>query len=140
MSTRTTRVGVRISKEEAKQVSDVAKERGFLSPSAFIREAIRNEIAGRDAELTEAEQRLAATMERLSRDISRANRGQQALFAVVDTLVKTFLTCVPEPPHDGMSQSVARARDRYARFVKAAGQAMVGDSQTALNHLVNRAE
>ena len=140
MATRTTRVGVRVSKEEAKQVSDVAKERGFLSPSAFIREAIRNEITGRDAELTEAEQRLAATMERLSRDISRANRGQQALFAVLDTLVKTFLTCVPEPPHDGMSQSVARARDRYARFVKSAGQAMVGDSQTALHDLVNRAE
>ena len=79
-------------------------------------------------------------MERLSRDISRANRGQQALFAVVDTLVKTFLTCVPEPPNDGMSQSVARARDRYARFVKSAGQAMVGDSQTALHDLVNRAE
>ena len=49
MATRTTRVGVRVSKEEAKQVSDVAKERGFLSPSAFIREAIRNEITGRDA-------------------------------------------------------------------------------------------
>ena len=106
MATRTTRVGVRVSKEEAKQVSDVAKERGFLSPSAFIREAIRNEIAGRDAELTEAEQRLAATMERLSRDISRANRGQQALFAVVDTLVKTFLTCVPEPPR--RNESVCR--------------------------------
>ena len=87
IATRTTRVGVRVSKEEAKQVRDVAKERGFLSPSAFIREAMRNEIAGRDGDLTEAEQRLAATMERLSRDVSRGNRGQQALFAVVDTLV-----------------------------------------------------
>jgi hypothetical protein len=37
-----------------------------------------------------------------------------------------------------MSQSVARARDRYDRFVKSAGQAMVGDSQAALNDLVNR--
>jgi hypothetical protein len=89
------------------QVHKVAKERGYLSPSAFIREAMRNEIAGRHGDVTEAEQRLAATMERLSRDVSRGNRGQQALFAVVDTLVKTFLTCVPEPPYDGMSQSVA---------------------------------
>jgi hypothetical protein len=77
MATRTMRVTVRLSKEEVKHVSDVAKGRGFLSPSAFIREAIRNEITGRDGDLTEAEQRLAATMERLSRDISRANRGQQ---------------------------------------------------------------
>ena len=47
------------------------KERGFLKVrGAFIREAIRNEITGREAELTEVEQRLAATMERLSRDTS----------------------------------------------------------------------
>lgn len=140
MATRTIRVTVRLSKDEARHVSEVAKERGFLSPSAFIREAIRNEITGRDGDLTEAEQRLAATMERLSRDVSRGNRGQQALFAVVDTLVKTFLTCVPEPQHEGMVQSIARARDRYARFIKSAGQAMVGDSQTAMHDLVNREE
>lgn len=63
-------------------------------------------------------------------------RGQQALFAVVDTLVKTFVTCVPEPPRDGMPASVAPARDRYAGFLKAAGQAMAGDSRTALQSMV----
>jgi hypothetical protein len=47
---------------------------------------------------------------------------------------------VPEPPREGMSQSVARARDRYDRFVKSVGQAMVGDSLGALHDLVNRAE
>ena len=34
-------------------------------------------------------------MERVVRDVTRVVRGQLALFAVVDTLVKTFLTCVP---------------------------------------------
>ncbi len=87
--------------------------------------------------LHDAEQRLAATLERLSRDIARAIRGQQALFAVVDTFAKTFLTCVPEPPQDGLTQSVARARDRYARFIKSAGQAMVGDSHAAMETLVD---
>lgn len=120
--------------------SERGKERGYLSATAFMRTAIRNELTGRESEIGEAEQRIAATLERLSRDVFRIHRGQQALFAVVDTLVKTFLTCVPEPPRDGMSQSVARARDRYDRFVKSAGQAMVGDSQAALNDLVNRAE
>ena len=48
---------------------------------------------------------MAATMERLERYIGRSVRGEQALFAVVDTLVKTFLTCVPEPPPDGLPQS-----------------------------------
>ena len=138
--TRTVKQTVRLSADEQVQMQRVAKERGYLSPTAFIRAAIRNELTGRENELTESEQRTAATLERLSRDIFRTNRGQQALFAVVDTLVKTFLTCVPEPPRDGMSQSVARARDRYDRFVKSAGQAMVGDSLGALHDLVNRAE
>ena len=137
---RTVKQTVRLNADEQAQMQRVAKERGYLSPTAFIRAAIRNELTGRENELTESEQRTAATLERLSRDIFRANRGQQALFAVVDTLVKTFLTCVPEPPRDGMSQSVARARDRYDRFVKSAGQAMVGDSLGALHDLVNRAE
>lgn len=140
MAIRTSRVTVRFSKEEAAQIGQIAKERGYLSPSALIRASIRNELTGRESEVGEAEQRIAATLERLSRDLFRTYRGQQALFAVVDTLVKTFLTCIPEPPRDGMSQSVARARDRYDRFVKAAGQAMVGDSKGALDDLVNRAE
>ena len=93
---------VRLSKDEQAQLYQAARERGYLSPTAFIRAAIRNELTGRESEVSETEQRIAATIERLSRDIFRANRGQQALFAVVDTLVKTFLTCVPEPPRDGM--------------------------------------
>ena len=140
MATRTARLTVRFSREEAVQIAGLAKERGYLSPSAFIRAAVRNELTGRESEISDAEQRIAATLERLSRDVFRTNRGQQALFAIVDTLVKTFLTCVPEPPRDGMSQSVARARDRYNRFVKSAGQAMVGDSEAALHDLVNRAQ
>jgi len=140
MAIRTSRVTVRFSKEEAALIAETAKERGYLSPSALIRASIRNELTGRESEISEAEQRIAATLERLSRDVFRTSRGQQALFAVLDTLVKTFLTCIPEPPRDGMSQSVARARDRYDRFVKSAGQGMAGDSQGALNDLVNRAE
>jgi hypothetical protein len=126
--------------EEQRQVERTAKDQGYLTPSAFMRAAIRNELSGRQGELTDAEQRIAATLERVSRDIFRVYRGQQALFAVVDTFVKTFLTCVPEPPRDAIDQSVARARARYHRFVKSAGQAMVGDSQAAMQDLVNRAD
>jgi hypothetical protein len=106
----------------------------------LIRDAIWKVLGEREEAERDAEQRTAATIERLERDIRRAVRGQQALFAVVDVLVKTFLTCVPEPPQDGMPQSVARARDRYARFVKSAGQAMVGDSQTAMQDLMDHAD
>jgi hypothetical protein len=131
---------VRLSETEQAQLLRGAKDRGYLNPTALIRAAIRDELAGREIEGISAEQRIAATLERLSRDIFRVHRGQQALFAVLDTLVKVFLTCVPEPPRDAMNQAVARARDRHDRFVKSAGLAMVGDSQGSMQDLVNRVE
>jgi len=35
-----------------------------------------------------------------------------------------------------MAQAVARAKERYRRFVKSAGQNMVGDSLAAMRDLV----
>lgn len=137
---RRARATVRLSEDEYKLVKQTAKDRAYLSPAAFMRSAIRNEINGRDGALSEAELRITAGLERTSRDILRVHRAQPALFAVVDTLVKTFLTCVPEPPRDALSQSIARARERYERFVKSARQAMVGDSQLAMDDLVPRAD
>ncbi len=134
------KVTIRLTCDEEQQLKAGVKRRGYATTSALIRDAIWKVLGEREEAERDAEQRMAATMERLERDIRRAVRGQQALFAVVDVLVKTFLTCVPEPPQDGLPQSVARARDRYARFVKSAGQAMVGDSQTAMQDLMNHAD
>jgi Arc/MetJ-type ribon-helix-helix transcriptional regulator len=134
------KVTIRLTRDEEQQLRDGVKRRGYATTSALIRDAIWKVLGEREEAESDAEQRMAATLERLERDIRRAVRGQQALFAVVDSLVKTFLTCVPEPPQDGLPQSVARARDRYARFVKSAGQAMVGDSQTAMQDLMNHAD
>jgi Arc/MetJ-type ribon-helix-helix transcriptional regulator len=136
----TSPIAVRLTREEVQKLRAGVSHRGYPTASALIREALWKELGDRDEAKKDAEQRLAATLERLDRDIARSLRGQQALFAVVDTLVKTFLTCVPEPPQDGLPESVARARDRYTRFIKSAGQAMVGDSQAALQGLVNHAD
>jgi hypothetical protein len=140
MASRTENIGLRLSKEERALVAQAAKDRGYLSASALMRAAIRNELSGRENEICEADRRIAASLDRLSGDILRVSRGQQALFAVIDALVKTFLTCVPEPPREAMPQSVARARDRYVRFVASAGQGMVGESNAAMRELVDRAE
>ena len=137
---KTLRMGIRLSQEEHWQIQEAVRRLEFKGPSALVRRAIHNELAGRSVAATNSEERVAATLERVLRDVTRVARGQQALFAIVDTLVKTFLTCVPDPPADGMPQSVARARDRYTRFVKAAGQAMVGDALLAMQDLVNHVE
>ena len=137
---RTIKYTLRVTEQEREHVEHVTKERGYLNSTAFIRAAVRNALNGQEKEMTAAEERLTATLERISQDIIRCNRSVQALFAVLDTLVKTFLTCVPEPPENGMSQSVARARGRYSRFIQSAGQGMAGDSRTSLSELVDRVE
>ena len=133
---RSARVAVRLTREDQPQVEEAAGNRGYASPSAFLRAAIRNELHGR-AELTGAEERIAAGIDRVSREIFRVDRGQQAMFALVDAFAKAILTCVPEPPPDARPQATARARERYDRLIKAAGQAMSGDARTAMEDLVS---
>ena len=135
-TSRNARVAVRLTREEQRQVEEAAKTRGYANPSAFTRAAIRNELDGR-AELTGTDERIGAGFDRVSHDIFRIGRGQQALFALVDAFAKTVLTCVPEPPPDARSQAIARAKDRYDRLVKSAGQAMSGDARAAMKDLVD---
>ena len=124
-------------------IQEAARKRGFSSPTAFIpgkRHSVEQELSGRNEELVGAEERLAASIEQVRREVFRLGRTQQALFAFLDSLAKVVLTCVPEPGGEAMEAAVARARGRHARLLKSAGQAMVGDSQVAMQDLVNRAE
>lgn len=128
---------IRFSDKAAKQIAGTARVRGFTSATAFIRYAVEQEIAARKEDITGAEERLAASVEQIRREIFRLTRAQQALFAYVDSLAKTFLTCVPEPPADARPQAVARARERHDRLLKTAGRAMSGESSTAMQTLVS---
>jgi hypothetical protein len=86
------------------------------------------------------EERIAATLERLARDIRNIRLAQQALFAFVDPLAKTLLTCIAEPPRDAYDQAVARGKLRYDRFLKSVGAGMVGDSNAAMAELLDRVD
>src|SRR5277367_6604874 len=130
----------RLEPELNKRVERATREGGFLNPSAFIRAAIERELAGRESGVDAAEDRLAASLDRLSREIRGVRLGQQALFAFVDSLVKTLLTCIAEPPRDAYDQAIARGRVRYDRFLKSVGAGMAGDSQAAMTELVKRGE
>ena len=121
-----------------KRIEAATKKGGFSSPSAFMREAIERELAGRESGVDAAEQRIAASLDRMAREIRNLRIGQQALFAFVDVLAKTFLTCVPEPPRDVHDQAVALGKLSYDRFLKSVGMAMVGDSQAAMAELLGR--
>src|ERR1039457_690124 len=131
---------IRLTADKQEQLQSTAKLRGYANPSAFLRTAIDHELSGREDVIIGAEERLAASMEQIRREVFRLGRAQQALFAFVDSLAKVLLTCVPEPGGEAMEAAIARARGRHARLLKSAGQAMVGDSQVAMQDLVNRGE
>jgi hypothetical protein len=74
---------MRMSEDAAAQIAEAARIKDYGSPTAFIRAAIQHELSDRP-ELSDAEQRIASSFDRLSRDVFRVGRGQQALFALLE--------------------------------------------------------
>ena len=114
------RVAVRLNREDRVRIDEVMKTRGYTSLSAFIRAAVENELNGRPA-LTKTEDLITGGFEGMSRDNIRIVRSQQALHALLDTFVKTVLTCLPEPsirrpaPSRRPSQGPVPATDQGCR-------------------------
>jgi len=129
---------IRLSEELVDQIRGQAKKRGFATASAFMRAAIERELSGSETTLDSTEERLAATIDRLAGELRRLRTGQQGLFAFLDALTKTVLTCLPEPSGEGHVQAVARAKARYERFLKSVGLGIAGDTQAALDELTGR--
>jgi Arc/MetJ-type ribon-helix-helix transcriptional regulator len=132
---------IRISDQLDEAIGRLAVGRGFSNPTAFLRAGLEALVQEKHTDRAEeVERRVAATLDRIGCDLFRIGRAHQAHFAVTDTLIKTLLTCLPEPPPESMAQAVARAKERYRRFVKSAGQNMVGDSLAAMRDLMGRDE
>jgi Arc/MetJ-type ribon-helix-helix transcriptional regulator len=127
---------IRLTQDADERLQSTAKLRGYGNPSAFLRAAIERELSGREDTVIGAEERLAASIEQVRREMFRLGRSQQALFAFVDSLAKILLTCVPEPGGEATEAAVARARRRHVQLLKSAGQAMVGDSKLAMQDLM----
>jgi metal-responsive CopG/Arc/MetJ family transcriptional regulator len=82
---RDARIAVRVNARDQREIEEAAKARGYTSPSALVRAAIRNELHGRE-ELTGIEERISGSFERLSNESFRLSRAIQALFALVEAL------------------------------------------------------
>ncbi|HLH30412.1 MAG TPA: ribbon-helix-helix domain-containing protein, partial [Terriglobia bacterium] len=57
---------VRMPEELAEKIRGATQERGFSSPRAFVREAIRRELQSRTTEAEALEGRIAASLDRLA--------------------------------------------------------------------------
>jgi hypothetical protein len=131
---------IRCSTELDKRIAKATHDAGFGSESAFVRAALENELRRRGGDNPAAEDRAAASFDRALTEIQRLATGQQALFAFVDALAKTVLTCIPEPSGEAYQQAIARARLRYDRFLKSVGSGLSGEAGKAFAELSERAK
>ena len=79
---------IRLSADAAERPQATAKVRGYANPSVFLRAAIDHELTAREDAIIGAEERVATSLEQMSREITRLDRSQQALFALVDRETK----------------------------------------------------
>jgi Arc/MetJ-type ribon-helix-helix transcriptional regulator len=128
---------IRLPDELAEQIRQVARQRGFSSPRAFIRDAIRKELQVRGESADEIESAIAASLDRFGSELRKVATAQQAQFALTDAVAKVILTCMPEPPKDTADQARSRAMLRYDKFIKNVAASMVGSSRVALMNLVS---
>jgi Arc/MetJ-type ribon-helix-helix transcriptional regulator len=67
--------GLRYGAELNNRIEPAAKQGVFSSRSAFIRSAIERESAGRESDVDAAEQRIAASLDRMAREIRNLRLG-----------------------------------------------------------------
>ena len=119
----------------AARIAELSKKQRYATPSAFIRSAIEEKLDGRNGQ--EAEDRIAATLERLGRELRRLETALQAQFALLDALCRVVLLCVPEPPPEVHAQALANAKERHRKLLKIAALSMHGEARAAVTDLVS---
>src|SRR5215469_7682577 len=112
------------SEEFRARVRTAAKQRGFRTEQAFLIAACEHELERGDntEAMDDLEARIVATLSNVAREV-------QALFTLVHTqvaltncLLQYVLTCVAEPPEEVLPAARARAKLRYAKMLRFAGQ------------------
>jgi Arc/MetJ-type ribon-helix-helix transcriptional regulator len=81
---------IRLTTDTDERIQSAAKLRGYSSPSAFLRAAIKKELGEREDGMVGTEERIAASVEQVRREVFRLGRAQQALFAFLDSLAKVI--------------------------------------------------
>lgn len=127
---------IRLTEAIDERIESAAKLQGYSTPSAFLRAAIKKALNER----AEGTPLSVEHIRQVQHDMRRMERAQQALFALVDSLAKVILTCVPEPRGTSMEIALAEGRNRHARLLVNAGQAMLSDSVVAMEDLMERGE
>jgi hypothetical protein len=98
---------IRLTDAIDQRIQSAAKLRGYSTPSAFLRAVIKKEL-NEPGEGSAANEKILGDIMEVRQDVRRVERAQQALFALVDSFAKVFVTCVPEPRGVAMQHSERR--------------------------------
>jgi hypothetical protein len=127
------------SKEFRDRVRSAAKERGFRSEQAFILTACENELKRGDS--TEAtaqlETRIAATLANVTKEVQSLFTLTHTQVALTNSLLQYVLTCMVEPPEDVLPAARARAKARYAKILRLAGQEVATRNKATLEEVLS---
>ena len=128
------------NEEFRQRVRRAAKERGFRSEQAFILAACENEV--RRSDETEAADHLEAC---IAATLANVTKEVQALFTLVhvqvaltNSLLQYVLTCTVEPPEEILPAARARAKLRYAKILRLAGQEVATRNKATPEEVLSR--
>lgn len=130
------------SKDFRDRVRSAAKERGFRSEQAFILAACQNEMErGDSAEaLDDLEARIAATLANTGKQVQSLFTRVHAQIALTNSLLQYVLTCVVEPPEEVLPAARARAKARYAKILRLAGEEVATRNQATLEQVLTHSK
>ncbi|MBB5063926.1 hypothetical protein [Granulicella mallensis] len=105
-------------------INDLVAEKNYRSPSECIRSIITKHRMGEDPALQNAEEKINATMQQISkrhtRDMRRLQLTCDALDAMVQVLTRMLLLNIPEPSADAKAALRATAEGRYNNLLRLA--------------------
>ena len=120
------------------RVRTAVKERGFRSEQAFLIAACERELReSNNAEATtQLEARIAASLANVSKEVQSLFTLVHTQVALTNSLLQYVLTCMVEPPEDVLPAARARARLRYSKILRLAGQEVATRNKATLEEVL----
>jgi len=132
------RFELRLPQDQMLLMKRAAKSRGFRSANAYSQSVLTRDLRGSPDDELNRDAIVAASIDRLSKEIRTLHTAHQALFSLTDSLTRLLLTCIPEPPPQALEQAKRQAKVRYDRFLLSVAQNMTSDTRATLADLTDR--
>jgi hypothetical protein len=116
------------------KVRAAVKERGFRTEQAFLIAACEHELQRGDntEAMDDLEARIVATLANVAREVQALFTLVHTQVALTNSLLQYVLTCVAEPPEEVLPAARARAKLRYAKILRLAGQEVATRNKATL--------